>query len=141
GNRLKSDDAFGSIIAEKLRQNLTDTPLADRIYDAGIAPENYYGKLAKLNYNKILIIDAVVFDDEVGKLCLFTPEELSSSLVLTHGPSNFQMMKMLLPTAEILILAVRPENIKLGEPISESVAHTIKIFIDELLYILNLKFD
>ena len=121
GNRLRGDDAFGSIVAEKLKEKFKNSAFDEKIFDGASAPENYFGKLIKLNCERILVIDAIIFDAPAGELRIFSPENLSSPMMMTHGPSNFYMMQMALPESSIKILAVAPKNLAFGEPISREI--------------------
>ncbi len=136
GNRLRGDDGFGSFFAEKLKAALASTPFAERIYDGGIAPENYYGKLARQSYDRVLIVDAVVFDGAPGEIRFFRPEDLTSSLVMSHGPTSFEFLRALMPNADILILAVRPEKIRIGDKISPFLNEVIEHLVGWIIVFL-----
>ena len=123
GNRLRGDDAFGSLVAGALKEAFSDSPVAEHIFDGGIAPENYYGKLARAQYERILILDAVVFDAPPGTVEIFRPKDFASPLALTHGPTGFEMLSALLPNTQILIVAARPQNTSMGANLSLPVAN------------------
>lgn len=126
GNRLRGDDGFGSFFAAELKSALAGTPYAERIYDGGIAPENYYGKLARVGYDRILIVDAVVFDGAPGEIRFFRPEDFGSPLVLSHGPTSFEFLRMLMPDAKVLVLAVRPKKIRIGDTLSSPLKEALE---------------
>jgi hydrogenase 3 maturation protease len=133
GNRLKGDDGFGSILAEKLR-NLT---LNEHIFDSGIAPENYLPKISKINPDKLLIVDAVLFNSKPGEIKLFEANEISSPFALTHGPTNFSLMKTFLKETEIKILAVQPKTMQLGNDLSSEIAQVLDKVLLILAQIIN----
>jgi len=133
GNELRGDDGFGSVLARRLCQKFAQTALARRIFDAEGAPENYLGKLAKMRITHLLILDAIVFGGAPGEVRIFDIYETAAPFALTHGPSNFQLMRMVLPDVEIKILAVQPREMRHGARISAEVQRAI----DELIGILE----
>ncbi|MCD6594815.1 hydrogenase maturation protease [bacterium] len=136
GNRLRGDDAFGSILAEKLRERFRNSVFDEKIFDGSSAPENYFGKLIQLKCERVLVIDAIIYDAPAGELKIFVPEQLSSPMISTHGPSNFNMMQIAMPETRIKILAVEPKNLGIGEPMSEEVISTlneVKIALENIL--------
>lgn len=139
GNTLRSDDGLGTIIAEKLREHFKNSRLENTIFIGGVAPENILGKIAKMNIEKLLILDAVMFDGAPGEIKIFSVDELAAPMMLTHGPSNFAMMKMILPKTELSILAVQPKINKFGNNISEAVKNSIADVFDSLIEIISRK--
>ena len=137
GNTLRADDSFGAILAKELKTKLHGKPVSNRIFHAGISPENFVGKLAKMHIDKLLIFDAVIFNGSPGEIKLFTPDELSAPFALSHGPSNFKMIKLILPDADILILAVQPKSTKFGAKISTEVDTVIDNLTSYFLKILD----
>ena len=52
GNPLRGDDGFGPALIERLRGKVSATCI-----DAGIAPENYVGRIVKETPDTILLVD------------------------------------------------------------------------------------
>ena len=117
GNRLRGDDGFGSIVAERLGKVTS----SERIFDGGVAPENFLGKIAKLNPRSMLILDAVVFDGEPAELRIFTPDDFGEQLTLTHGPTDFKLIKSFLGDVDMRILAANPVSVKFGAKLSPQI--------------------
>ncbi len=130
GNTMRGDDGFGSIVATELKKIFSGNILGKKIFDGGIAPENFLGKIAKLGIEKLLIIDAVIFDGKPGELRIFAPGDFSKKISLTHGPTNFEMFEKFLPECEIIILAAVPKNLSLGQEISYEMQLAIKKTIE-----------
>ncbi|HOK56758.1 MAG TPA: hydrogenase 3 maturation endopeptidase HyCI [bacterium] len=133
GNRLKGDDAAGSIIAEKLKEKVKNENLL--VIDAEINPENYIGVIKKFNPPFILIIDAIDFGSFPGDFRIFKPEQIKDTTISTHNFS-IPLLKNLIDNIEIYILGIQPEKIKLGENISQKVSETIEKIIKTFLVLL-----
>ncbi|MCS7180956.1 MAG: hydrogenase maturation protease, partial [bacterium] len=69
GNRLKGDDAVGSIIAEKLRKKIKNKNIL--VIDAESKPENYIGVIKKFSPSLILIIDTMDIGSFPGDFRIF----------------------------------------------------------------------
>ena len=137
GNILRGDDAFGSLVARNLKKALAGTEFEEHIYDGGIAPENYYGKLANKGYERVLIVDAVVFDAPPGEVAIFVPEDFDAVLPATHGPTNFEFLQMMMPSAEIAVLALSPGTVKIGAGVSPKTIQAVKKIVGIFVEILN----
>jgi hydrogenase 3 maturation protease len=123
GNRLKGDDAVGSVIVEKLKEKIKNEKLL--IIDAENKPENYIGIIEKFSPSFILIIDAIDFNSFVGDFKIFTVDQIKDTTISTH---NFSLpfFKKLLGNIDIYILGIQIEKIEIGEEISQSLSETIK---------------
>jgi hydrogenase 3 maturation protease len=123
GNRLKGDDAVGSVIVEKLKEKIKNEKLL--IIDAENKPENYIGIIEKFSPSFILIIDAIDFNSFVGDFKIFTVDQIKDTTISTH---NFSLpfFKKLLGNIDIYILGIQIEKIEIGEKIRQSLSETIK---------------
>jgi hydrogenase 3 maturation protease len=83
GNRLWRDDGAGSVLAERLSSRYPGAP----IFDAGMVPENFLGKVAAAKPDTILLVDAGDFGGEPGECRLFGRGELSHTGISTHAGS------------------------------------------------------
>jgi len=129
GNDISGDDAFGPILARRLAPLL-----GERCIDAGLAPENWVGKILAFEPNILVIADAVTFDGEPGELRVFAAD-LLDSLPSTHGPGFGAMVtyiEQFMPDIEILVLACQPERVGLMEPLSAPVANAIDSIVDSI---------
>ncbi len=129
GNRLKSDDGVGSIIAEKLKEKIKKENLF--IIDAENKPENYIGKIKKISPDLLLIIDAVNFDSYPGDFRIFKIDEIVDTTISTHNFS-ISLLKKFIKVREIYLLGIQPENISLGENLSDKVKKAVKRIIEKL---------
>jgi len=130
GNILSGDDGFGPRLIERVKPALNEHAI-----DAGLAPENWTGPIAKLAPDTLIIADAVAFDGKAGEIRLLIPEDLESGMPATHGPglsSFIEYIRQSLPQTEIIILAVQPDKTGLGNPMSEAVEKAIEEIVGAL---------
>ncbi|MBU1630420.1 MAG: hydrogenase 3 maturation endopeptidase HyCI, partial [Candidatus Omnitrophica bacterium] len=123
GNILRGDDAFGPVFIEKIKEHIDAICI-----DAGNAPENYVGKIAKLKPDTILIVDAVHLDLKPGEYEILGKNDINKSGFTTHTLSPVMFIEYLEKEidANIYILGIQPKNTSFGEEISGNVAETLK---------------
>ena len=127
GNLLRADDGFGPALIELIQGRLDAVCI-----DAGTAPENYIGKIAKLKPETVLIVDAVELNSEAGTYAILRKSDIIKSGFTTHdiSPSMFIEYLEKETNADIFMLGVQPENIRLGEEMSDKVKKTLEeIFV------------
>lgn len=115
GNVLRGDDGIGPCLAERLAGFGLDA------VDAGTVPENYIGKVSRLQPDTVVIIDAVHLDRDIGTLELLRRQDLLESTgFTTHTLSPALVMDRIRQEtgAEVFLLAVQPACLDLGAPLS-----------------------
>lgn len=122
GNIMKGDDGFGPALIDKLKGRIK----AECI-DAGTAPENYLGKIAKLDPETVLFVDAAYVGGEPGKYQVLRGEELLKTGFTTHDISPKMLMDYLAEEtrASIFLLGVQPERISLGDEMSAPMKNAL----------------
>ena len=118
GNIIKGDDGFGPALIKKL-----DGKIKAVCIDAGLTPENYAGRITKQNPDTILLVDAVHLDLPGGRYEILKPEDILKSGFTTHDISPRMFIEYLesQTRARIFLLGVQPQNISLGDEMSDSV--------------------
>jgi hydrogenase 3 maturation protease len=121
GNPLRSDDAAGSIVARKLkRRGLTSI-------DAEFMPENYIGVIRRLKPEKIIIVDTCNMALTPGDVRTISLDTIHRGMVTTHSmPLSAVIQKLQEITPNIMFIGIQPENIEVGDTVSESVKKAIK---------------
>lgn len=116
GNPLRGDDGFGPALIGRLQGKTSLVCI-----DAGNAPENYLGRIAREEPDTILLVDIAHLDLKPGQYRILQPEEILKCGLTTHDMSSRMLIEFLQnqTQADIFMLAVQPQNISLGEPISE----------------------
>ena len=125
GNRMRGDDAVGSLVAEELK----GTPGLG-VFDCGTTPENYIEPVVALEPDRILLVDACSFGGRPGEFRLFEREDierLAAGFVSTHTlPLTMTVVMLEQQTnARIQLLGIQPANVQFGETLSASVASAL----------------
>ncbi len=131
GSTVRSDDGVGVFIAESLKKIDVDNVIV-----ADATPEHWLGFLSKKKFEKLLIIDAVLFGGKKGEIKLFDLNEISKRFGLTHSSSLHLFYNFISKEGsikELKVLAVMPENLEIGEvlsPVVKSSAERIVGFFE-----------
>ena len=122
GNPLRGDDGFGPALIERLHGKVSATCI-----DAGIAPENYVGCIVKETPDTILLVDVAHLELEPGQYRLLEPDDIAQSGLTTHDMSSRMLIAFLQDQtqATIMMLAVQPQQLSLGESMSACVTATL----------------
>jgi len=104
------------------------------VIDAGTAPENWTGVVARLKPDTVIMVDAVCFEGKPGDVRIFSGEELGAGKISTHDVSLKLLIEYLKTSteADIYILGIKPLSNELGKDISLPV----KTSLDNLANIL-----
>lgn len=112
GNELRGDDAFGTVLAKRLRDKV-----AFKVFEAGSSPENFLGKVINEKPDTLLIVDAVDFGGEIADIKILGLKYIKTkNFFLTHNPSLsllYDFFKRSI-SAKFYLLAIQPKSIALG---------------------------
>ena len=124
GNTLRGDDGFGPALIKRLEGKVKATCI-----DAGSAPENYTGKIAREKPDTILIVDALDLGLAPGKHEILKKTEIVNMGLSTHDISPHMLIEYLesQTAADIYILGVQPKNLSFGEGMSPEVKETLEV--------------
>lgn len=123
GSRLRGDDAAGSVVAEGLAGRGLENA-----FDCGEVPENYVGKVEKLQPSAILFVDAMDFGQAPGTICLFGPQSFQVQSVSTHSAGLSPLMDFLSAACGAMcwVLAIQPADVTYAAELSEPVRRAIE---------------
>ncbi|MBM4042104.1 MAG: hydrogenase 3 maturation endopeptidase HyCI [Planctomycetes bacterium] len=123
GNPMRGDDGAGPAIVAAL----PDAPDLAR-FDAGMAPENWLGPIARAQPRTVLVVDAVDTGDPPGTLQLLRPDAVAGGGVSTHALP----LDLFLRTVEercgapCLLLAIQPQTVEMRESLSAPVQRAVR---------------
>jgi hydrogenase 3 maturation protease len=123
GNRMRGDDAVGSILAERLAKKL-DIP----IIDASDVPENYLGPIEASGADLVLVLDAADLGASPGDLSLIEMSQLKEVGISTHT-ANLALLFKVIPQShrpDAVLVAIQPEQTEAGQGLSRSVDIAMK---------------
>jgi hydrogenase 3 maturation protease len=134
GNTLRGDDAFGPLLIEKIK----DRVKADCL-DAGSSPENYIGKIIKLNPDVVLFVDSVSMDAEPGTVKLITVDRIPQYGFSTHNMSPKLMIENISSQIKvnIFMLGIQPKSLEFTEVISQELCDKLVLLEDIFTEILG----
>jgi hydrogenase 3 maturation protease len=119
GQTLRGDDALGPIVANELKELLTDSGSL-LILDAGPAPENFTGKIRRFGPDVVMLVDAAQMDERAGEIRLLDQRACTGLSASTHTlpPSviaDYMSQEM---GCEVALLGIQPLQTELGAPLS-----------------------
>jgi hydrogenase maturation protease len=127
GSVLKTDDGVGVFVAEKLKSiGMKNVIVAEA------TPEHWLGFLTKKKFEKLLIIDSVLFGGEVGEIKILDLKEISERFGLTHSSSLHLFYDFISEEGnirELKVLAIMPVSLEVGESLSPEVGRSAKNII------------
>ena len=136
GNRLRGDDAVGSLLVERL-QGKVGIPLID----AGDVPENYLGPIEESGAELVLVVDAAEMGARVGDAAIFDIEQVQGKSISTHT-ANLGLLFQVIPPEkrpQVIVLGIQPGNIEFGQGLSEPVRAMMESLAEVLVLSLNKK--
>lgn len=122
GNQLRSDDAFGCALIGRVQGRVSASCL-----DTGASPENYIGKIIKLQPDVVLFVDTVSMDQPVATIKLIKEDQIPIYGFSTHNMSPKLMIENIKSQikVEIFMLGVQPKNLEFGEHISSELNNAL----------------
>jgi hydrogenase maturation protease len=140
GNILLRDEGFGPYMIKELQK--MKLPDFVELLDGGTAGTNLLDFIC--DRRKVIVIDAIEADDvEPGAILRLTAAELTGNRCQKISLHELGLVETLLMAKhlgcapeEVIIFAVRPENMGCGteltETVSKAVPKVIKLILDEL---------
>ncbi|MFH1414066.1 MAG: hydrogenase 3 maturation endopeptidase HyCI [Candidatus Omnitrophota bacterium] len=119
GNALRSDDGIGSLLASRLKARVPYI-----VYDAGVSPENFLGKIEKDKPENLVIIDAVDFGGKPGEFRAVDSNDIkTANLFSTHNASLSMLINFLQSNSkmDIIVLIIQPKTITFGDQLSPEI--------------------
>jgi hydrogenase 3 maturation protease len=122
GNSLKADDGLGLALVQRLKNKTQAVCI-----DAGNTPENYLGQILKENPDAVMLVDAAQLGLPPGQYRVLQPTEIVNCGLTTHDVSGRLFIEFLQneTKASIMMLAIQPQTVAMGEKISESVLNAL----------------
>jgi hydrogenase 3 maturation protease len=132
GNRMRGDDAIGSVVAERLVRAGTIPAL-----DCGEMPDNYVGKVWELGPDELIIVDACNFGGEPGEIRVFDEpalERITNAPLSTHQvplPMLIGLIRMKSNVARrVRVVGIQPVQI---EYFQEEMSGPVRTAVSKVL--------
>jgi hydrogenase 3 maturation protease len=122
GSLLRSDDAAGPLIVERLKGRVKASCI-----NAENAPERFFGEALRARPDTLIIIDAVHLGAEPGSYRILRPDELTGSGITTHDIPLGDLLRLFTKEIgmDIWILGIQPERLEIAEGLSSRVQKTV----------------
>ncbi len=137
GNLLQKDDGVGVHVIQYMQQHNVLLPQHVELLDGGIAGFDLISHM--IQFDKIMIVDALNVHDKPGSIYRFAGEHLVSKSpnVSLHELGIAEVLKVLKIQGaypDIEVIGIVPENIKdLDMTLSPSVAESVPRVVDLIL--------
>ncbi|NJE03514.1 hydrogenase 3 maturation endopeptidase HyCI [Thermococcus sp. MV11] len=121
GNEVRGDDAFGVLVAERLKKLMNNPNVL--VLNCGEMPESHTGKIVSFSPDLVVFVDAVDFGGSHGEMIVADPEKTTGSAVSTHGLPLKLLVEYLKTrlNAEFLLIGCQPAFLGLFQEPSEVI--------------------
>ena len=119
GNRMRGDDAIGSIIGEHFA-----TEGRIPAIDCSVAPENYLSRVLEAKPDELILVDACDFGGQPGEVRVFEEaefERIAYGLLLTHTIPLTLLAALVQKelNCRLRLVGIQPLSVAFGEEMSE----------------------
>lgn len=117
GNEMRGDDAFGLLVARKLRQKGVDA------VEAGSSPENFTGYIRRLRPSTVILVDCVDMRQPPGTVKILDPSQIDRTTISTHKASLWLLANFINKEfgARVILVGAQPKSFN-GELSPEMVS-------------------
>ncbi len=133
GNPEKGDDGVGPAFIMRLQRR---APGRWRTVNAGVAPENCTGTIARLNPTSLILVDAADFGGRAGQVRVMPVSDTIGPGGLSSHALSISLLAQYLRwrcgEIPILLLGIQPATRWRGVGLSPLVSRTVDRLVDEL---------
>jgi len=143
GNDIRGDDAFGVVVAEKLKNRIRSDRVV--ILNCGEVPESYLGRIIDENPTHVIFIDAVDFGGKPGEIVIADPEGTLGESFSTHRLPLKLLVGYLKQNvnAKFILIGCQPKHlglfVEMSDEIRRSAEKLVEILAQELSSFSNQK--
>lgn len=138
GNIMMKDDGIGPLVISKLKE-IENIPSDIDLIDEGAGGMRIIHDIE--GYDRILIIDAADFGGGPGEYKLFRPEDVETMKQISgrslHEMDLIKTLELAGLTGgapdDIIIMAIQPEAVEMGEGISESLMDRMDDYFEAVI--------
>src|SRR5271157_835991 len=132
GSELRSDDAVGVRVAQKLAGQ--EALRGVHAVDGGAAPENTTAEVRRIRPTHVLIVDAAAMGEQPGTIRFIDPKNVGGASFGTHGLPLTVLADYLRSElhCEVIIVGIQPLCVEYGEELSAPVADAAEELVEAL---------
>ena len=126
GNELRCDDGLGPLFAKKMNALIKDNDKIT-VVDGGVVPENFTSIIKKTKPTHLIIVDAIIMDEDTGFINIIEKEKINEFNVSCHSMPITFLLKFLEReiSFKFILIGIQPKNMDFGNKISENVLLSI----------------
>lgn len=131
GSELRSDDAAGVLVAERVRKLVRGKKrtVKVKVFMGATAPENLTGEIKRFKPAHLVIIDSADLHIKAGKIRVMSPDDTSGVSFCTHNLPIKVMTDYLLRSFDfqITIIGIQPKKLSAGALPSKEVLKSVEL--------------
>ncbi len=136
GNPIKSDDAVGVKIIQKL-QCKTSPKIS--LLECETVPESFIDEITELKPTHVLLVDAAMMGRKPGEVRLFNMDNIANSQPTSTHMLPIPVFCELISTltgAKIALILIEPKSTEMGEDLTPEVQNSVEEVVQVLLKLL-----
>lgn len=136
GSEFHGDDYVGVEICKRLKNKISKKV---SIIEAGVSPENFAGKLRRINPSHIIMFDAADMKLEPGTVKLINSSEIGGLSISTHHLPLSLFIEYLKRTinSSVILIGIQPKTTEIRECLSpelEKTVQTLSSILEKVLH-------
>ncbi|MHA1603305.1 MAG: hydrogenase maturation peptidase HycI [Candidatus Freyarchaeota archaeon] len=138
GSEFHGDDYVGVIICKRLKNRVPENV---SIIEAGVSPENFTGKLRRINPSHIILIDAADMCSAPGSVRIINSSDIGGLPISTHHLPLSMFINYLEEStnSSVIFIGIQPKSTNFGESLSselervaQNLSHVLKKVFREI---------
>lgn len=133
GNELNGDDAAGVAVVRALQARCPAAPQL-LLLEAGLAPENFTGKLRRFAPDWVVLVDAAWLDEAPGCIAWVDWQMADGLSASTHSLPLAMFAQYVVSElgCRLGMLGIQPVQLEFGQPLSPAVQAAVDEAVDGL---------
>jgi len=127
GNEFGGDDSLGLLAARKIKQTLPKNIDGVKIFEAGVAPENFTGVLRNLLPSHVILIDSAEMGERAGYIKVVNPYEIKEAIPSTHSLPLSVLAEYIERElgSKVIILGIQPKKMSFSTIVSSEIKDSV----------------
>ncbi len=135
GNPLKGDDAVGIYFVKRLKNDIEKEKsyLLNTVdfFVAGNDPFSFIFKIKNKRYDKVVLVDACIFEGNPGEVKIFSSDDIRSfNFVMTTHNYDLRLFLNMIERegVDVIFIGIKPKFLEERETLSQEVENSYQVF-------------